>query len=235
MCCLGDEQVLYLYNNDWRYRMSKKIVQLWSERQQIPRWLFSHSMLGNIINTLLPIRPFRVLCVFIHHGLKCEQSTAGISVWYVYGTCNETFVLAIALRYGDPYDTALDLGIIHSCLGQYTSAFDGTGTRMMKHRLLMGPMMRLDELQQRTKRRLALYFSIVRRRPCCASLLSRSASRITATAICRPNTTEHLPLNACLDLSICWVCASSLIISCTTTRSYIPASLGFNSTWKLLE
>mmetsp|Transcript_31207 Transcript_31207/g.99508 ORF Transcript_31207/g.99508 Transcript_31207/m.99508 type:complete len:225 (+) Transcript_31207:419-1093(+) len=78
-------------------------------------------------------------------------------------------------------------------------------------------------LQHITRRQAPEYFSIVRRSECWASLVSLSTSFSTST------------LNPfCPCTSSGRFLAMSLIISCTMKRSWLPTSLGFISTWKLL-
>ena len=77
---------------------------------------------------------------------------------------------------------------------------------------------RPDEL--RAELRAAAHFSIVRRSACCAGFDMRSTSLRTTTLNAGP-----APATTDAD------CAISLITSCTTSRSRVPASLGLSSMW----
>ena len=63
-----------------------------------------------------------------------------------------------------------------TCRTAMTSAWLGAGTRTARHRDRMAGITWLLELATSTIRHVPMYFSIVRRSPCCASLVSRSAS-----------------------------------------------------------
>lgn len=52
----------------------------------------------------------------------------------------------------------------------------GKGTLTARHRLWMGPMTFEVEVEHRMRRQVAIYFSIVRRKACWASLVSLSTS-----------------------------------------------------------
>ena len=71
----------------------------------------------------------------------------------------------------------------HSKSNAITSSLVGAATRIPKHRLLMAGMTLLVELQQSTSLHVAMYFSIVLRRACCASLVSWSTSVRTTTVV----------------------------------------------------
>ena len=68
-----------------------------------------------------------------------------------------------------------------------TSSMLGRGTRMARQRLLIGPMTLEVELQQRMRRQVDMYFSIVRRSACWASLVRRSTSVSNTTERERDN------------------------------------------------
>lgn len=73
----------------------------------------------------------------------------------------------------------------------FTSSMLGAGTRTPRQRLRTAGITLLGELQQRISRQDATYFSMVRRKACCASLVSRSTSdRITTIA--QANTRNRL-------------------------------------------
>jgi hypothetical protein len=70
------------------------------------------------------------------------------------------------------------------------------------------------------------YFSIVRRSACCAGLLRRSTSLRTTTlniGVFAAPASDALTTGA--------DCAISLMTSCTTSRSRMPASEGLSSMW----
>jgi hypothetical protein len=96
-------------------------------------------------------------------------------------------------------------------------------------------MILLVLLAQRINRMLFMYFSMVRRRAACASLVRASASLIMTTWRLDPSqrrskNEHHTPLKRCLAFkSTCCVWAISLRISWITTRSYIPTSLRISS------
>lgn len=75
----------------------------------------------------------------------------------------------------------LDYVSLHQTVGRRTSSSDGAPTRSRRHLERMGPMILEVELAQRMIRRLAVYFSIVRRRADWASRESRSASLMMTT------------------------------------------------------
>mmetsp|Transcript_730 Transcript_730/g.1876 ORF Transcript_730/g.1876 Transcript_730/m.1876 type:complete len:295 (-) Transcript_730:114-998(-) len=100
------------------------------------------------------------------------------------------------------------------------SAVCGAPTRTSKHRLRNGSITLLTLLQHSTNRHALAYFSIVRRSPACASLESLSTSfSISILYVFSPDA----PIGR--DLAI------SLMISCTTYRSFIPTSDGLISMW----
>mmetsp|Transcript_11332 Transcript_11332/g.42029 ORF Transcript_11332/g.42029 Transcript_11332/m.42029 type:complete len:258 (+) Transcript_11332:171-944(+) len=101
-----------------------------------------------------------------------------------------------------------------------TASSEGAATLMGKHRLLTASSTFETELQIKIKRHACEYFSIVRRKPCCASFDSLSTSFKIKT------------LNPCFPVaSIGLDFAISLITSCTTYLSLVPTSDGFISTW----
>mmetsp|Transcript_4094 Transcript_4094/g.14308 ORF Transcript_4094/g.14308 Transcript_4094/m.14308 type:complete len:206 (+) Transcript_4094:340-957(+) len=105
-----------------------------------------------------------------------------------------------------------------------SSGADGAGTRTATQRLRTASSTFETLLQTRTRRQLAEYLSMVRRSECCASFESLSTSLSSSSLYPRfPVTSSGL------DLAI------SLITSCTTYRSLLPASLGLSSTWLLLD
>lgn len=62
-----------------------------------------------------------------------------------------------------------------------TSSTEGAATRIPRHLLLIAGITLLVELQHRIRRHVAMYFSIVRRNACWASLVRRSTSVSTTT------------------------------------------------------
>lgn len=68
-----------------------------------------------------------------------------------------------------------------------TSSTLGRGTLTARHLLLIGPITFEVELQHRISRHVNIYLSIVRRRACCASLVSRSTS-VNSTTVIIPET-----------------------------------------------
>lgn len=62
-----------------------------------------------------------------------------------------------------------------------TSSMLGSGTLTARHLLLMGEITFEVELQQRIRRQVPMYFSMVRRKACCASLVRRSTSVSSTT------------------------------------------------------
>lgn len=122
----------------------------------------------------------------------------------------------------------------------FTASSSKTGVRNTRQRLRIGLMIRLPDVETSMSRKFALYFSIVLRSECWASLLRRSASKMTATVAelletYYVNNAKPLPLNDCFVLSTCCDWASSWIISWIATLSKIPTSPGENSMWWLLE
>lgn len=61
-------------------------------------------------------------------------------------------------------------------LPRLTSSVLGRGTLIAKQRLLIGPITLEVELQQRMRRQVDIYFSMVRRKACWASFVSLSTS-----------------------------------------------------------
>mmetsp|Transcript_20953 Transcript_20953/g.34604 ORF Transcript_20953/g.34604 Transcript_20953/m.34604 type:complete len:321 (+) Transcript_20953:553-1515(+) len=107
-----------------------------------------------------------------------------------------------------------------------TSSCEGAGIRKHKQRDRIGAITLHGLVQHSNKRQVPTYFSMVRRSACCAGLLSRSTS--LRTTILNPLATE---VPSAPPLSTGAVCAISLMSSCTTSRSRIPASLGLSSMW----
>jgi len=63
-----------------------------------------------------------------------------------------------------------------------TSSLVGAATLTAKHRLRIAGITRVDELQQRIRRQVAQYFSMVRLNACWASFVNRSTSVSNTTA-----------------------------------------------------
>mmetsp|Transcript_25927 Transcript_25927/g.58908 ORF Transcript_25927/g.58908 Transcript_25927/m.58908 type:complete len:204 (-) Transcript_25927:285-896(-) len=101
------------------------------------------------------------------------------------------------------------------------SSCDGAAMRMQTQRERMGAITLHGLVQQRSSLHVPMYFSMVRRSACCAGLLSRSTS--FRTTILKPAVASAAVAITGAD------CAISLITSCTTSRSRMPASDGFSS------
>mmetsp|Transcript_33805 Transcript_33805/g.84243 ORF Transcript_33805/g.84243 Transcript_33805/m.84243 type:complete len:227 (-) Transcript_33805:280-960(-) len=107
---------------------------------------------------------------------------------------------------------------------------EGAAMRTQRQRERMGAITRQALLHVIMMRQVVMYFSIVRRRACCASLERLSTSLSTTTlngfqSLGSPD--EEVGSGA--------EAAISLIISCTTSLSRLPASPGLSSMWCGLE
>lgn len=71
--------------------------------------------------------------------------------------------------------------------GEHTSSTAGAATLTPRQRLRIAGITLLVELQHRIKRHVRVYFSMVRRRACCASFVKRSTSVNTTTAMREQN------------------------------------------------
>lgn len=71
--------------------------------------------------------------------------------------------------------------LLCTCKTLTTSSTAGAGILTPRHRLRMAGMTLDVEFAQRISLQVAIYFSMVRRRPCCASLVSLSTSVRTTT------------------------------------------------------
>mmetsp|Transcript_12329 Transcript_12329/g.41709 ORF Transcript_12329/g.41709 Transcript_12329/m.41709 type:complete len:216 (+) Transcript_12329:191-838(+) len=110
----------------------------------------------------------------------------------------------------------------------------GAATRMPRQRLRSGSMMRDGDVQQRMRRHDWEYFSMVRRSPAWACSVSRSTSVRITTLYAGFPAAPSLPPGALMPPSAVTrglLDAISLMSSCTTTRSYVPASAGLHSMW----
>ena len=126
--------------------------------------------------------------------------------------------LAVATRVASSGGSSNFSFFATSCNKFSISSTLGPGTRTGKHRDCNASITRLGLSAMRNNRHDALYFSIVRLKPYCASRDSRSTSVSTKTL-----NPSHPSLSIGLDRAI------SLITSCTTYRSLLPQSLGFIS------
>mmetsp|Transcript_43533 Transcript_43533/g.104558 ORF Transcript_43533/g.104558 Transcript_43533/m.104558 type:complete len:207 (-) Transcript_43533:138-758(-) len=110
------------------------------------------------------------------------------------------------------------------CRTAAISSWVGAAIRKQRQRERIGAMTLHGLLQTRMSLHVAEYFSIVRRSPCCAGLLSRSTSLSTTTLKAGGALLPSFP-----EVMIGADDAISLMSSCTTSRSRMPASDGLSS------
>ena len=109
-------------------------------------------------------------------------------------------------------------GLVHTRSSRHVAVYLGEKRRAARRIARRELRAAADEL--RAELRAAAHFSIVRRSACCAGFDMRSTSLRTTTLNAGP-----APATTDAD------CAISLITSCTTSRSRVPASLGLSSMW----
>ena len=106
----------------------------------------------------------------------------------------------------------------------------GAGTRTPRHRLRMAGMTLEVELAQRIMRQEAMYFSMVRRSPCCASLLSLSAS-VSTTTECKNKVTLINTFLANISFFLSCISFLKIFLSCRYSKKWALVGLCQHHHW----
>jgi len=115
----------------------------------------------------------------LHSSQSARSFWFCIWFWIMVNRHSQSLTRVMAVLFNSQHVTAKSFILTPSLVNvncYSTSSCVGAATLTARHRLRIAGMTRVEELQHRINRHVEQYFSIVRRRACCASFVNRSTS-----------------------------------------------------------